>query len=151
MGQVSIRRLGRMKLRAGFFFIIAFSGSIIICPVPAEAQKGKAEARVEYVGADYRDPLELPPALRAPVAPPVEEVLERPGVEVELPPLKVEGMVWGSERPQAIIDGEVFDIGDTVNGAKILDISKDGVILLYKNRSFVIRPKIKVRNIGEGE
>lgn len=100
-------------------------------------QLGSAVAEVEYIGKDYRDPLQLPASLRAPVAP------EALGAEMELPSLRVEGMVWGSRRPQAIIGGSVYEKGDVVGEMEILDISKDGITLLYKDRKFIVRPKVE--------
>jgi len=138
------------KMRMGWgklLIIIAFFWVVIVCPAPVSFQMPNAEAKVEYVGADYRDPLEIPHELRKPVIPSTGGVPGEEG-EVKLPTLKVEGMAWETKRPQAIIDGEVYDKGDTVKEAEILDISKDGVTLLYKNRKFIVRPKIEGRPIG---
>ncbi|MEW6101077.1 MAG: hypothetical protein AB1481_02150 [Candidatus Omnitrophota bacterium] len=48
-----------------------------------------------------------------------------------LPQLTVQGVIWGSSRPQAIINGNVVNIGDTVDGAHIINIDKQGVTVLY--------------------
>ena len=45
------------------------------------------------------------------------------------PPLIVQGVVWGGPRPQAIINGRVYDIGDTVGGGTIIEINRHGVSL----------------------
>jgi len=44
-----------------------------------------------------------------------------------LPELKVSGVIWNSDRPQAIINDHVINIGDTILGVKITDI-RQGVI-----------------------
>ena len=53
-------------------------------------------------------------------------------------PLIMQGVVWGEGIPQAIINHKVCNIGDIIEGAKIIKISKKGVILLYKDRSYLL-------------
>lgn len=49
------------------------------------------------------------------------------GEQATLPALKVRGIIWGGARPQAFIDGEVYDVGDTVQGTRIIGIDRTGV------------------------
>jgi hypothetical protein len=53
-------------------------------------------------------------------------------------PLIVQGVVWKGKILQAIINHKVFDIGDTIEGAKIIEISRKGVTVLYKERSYLL-------------
>ncbi len=62
---------------------------------------------------------------------PVEEVKDIP-----LPPLVIQGLLWGGEFPQAIINNKVVKIGDTIEEARIVEINKNGVILLFAGRKF---------------
>ncbi len=152
-----------MKLVERIALIIAFLWVItIFCSTLALARRDEGPMEVEYVGANYRDPFELPLALRAPIVPSEEELPAgvEPEAEVGLPAIRVEGMIWGSERPQAIIDGEVYDVGDVVEvydvgdvveEAEIIGIDREGVTLFYKDRKFILRPKIERREIGEDE
>jgi hypothetical protein len=52
--------------------------------------------------------------------------------------LIVEGVVWKGRMLQAIINHKVFNMGDTIEGAKIIKISKKGVTVLYKERSYLL-------------
>lgn len=68
--------------------------------------------------------------------------------EILLPSIALQGMVWNSRRPQAIINGKVYDVNDIVevdgkgsNKVKIIDISKEGMRLRYKGKEFIINPK----------
>lgn len=54
----------------------------------------------------------------------------------------VQGLVWGQTTPQAIINNKVVSIGDTIDDAKVIDISKEGVRLLYQNDMILIKPQI---------
>lgn len=114
-----------------------------------EAERLKATETVEFTGTEYRDPFELPPGLRLPVAPPVSEVEPMPEAEIELSGIIIQGIVWGPKRPQAIINGEVYEKGEVVGEVKIIDIDKDGVTLLYKDRVILVQPKVEGRKIGE--
>jgi hypothetical protein len=61
---------------------------------------------------------------------------------VETPGLNIQGMVWDTDMPQAIINGEIYKVGDQFQEIKILDINKDGIKLLYKDRILIMKPEI---------
>ncbi|MFC1806767.1 hypothetical protein ACFL0T_00165 [Candidatus Omnitrophota bacterium] len=48
-----------------------------------------------------------------------------------LPQLKIEGLIWNSDMPQAIVGGKVINIGDSILDAKVVGISKEGITLEY--------------------
>ncbi len=62
---------------------------------------------------------------------------EESGV-VALPRFNVQGMVWQGANPLAIINNRVLKVGDTLNDAKVVNVSKDGVDFLYQGRVFTI-------------
>jgi hypothetical protein len=64
------------------------------------------------------------------------------GREVVIPDFSIQGMVWSSDNPQAIIDGQVLRIGDEIKEAKILSISKEGVKFLFRGKIFTAKPKV---------
>lgn len=72
----------------------------------------------------------------------VEEVIEE-----EFPPMALQGVVWGGDFPQAIIDGEVYKVGDNIKGlnAKIFKIEKNIVFIFYGERIY----KLKIKKKGE--
>ena len=55
-----------------------------------------------------------------------------------LPSLKVEGILWGGELPQTIINGEVYEVGDTLKDADavILKIKKNNVLIFYEKQIY---------------
>lgn len=53
--------------------------------------------------------------------------------------LKVSGLVWGEAAPKAIINDSIYGIGDEINGAKILSIGKDGILLMFKSREYLMK------------
>lgn len=60
---------------------------------------------------------------------------ESPGEEIP-PDLVVQGIIWGSSLPQAIINNTVVKVGDMIEEARILEISKEGVTVFFKNRQY---------------
>ncbi len=92
----------------------------------------------------YKDPFE--PLL--PERQKVEEVkTEEIDDEVEktLPPIVLQGVLWGSDTPQAIIDGEVYKIGDKLQDvdAKLFKVDKNVVFISYGEKIYEIKTKTK--------
>lgn len=50
------------------------------------------------------------------------------------PAVSIEGALWDSDMPQAIIDGDVYKVGDTLKSvdAKIYKIEKNRVFIFYE-------------------
>jgi len=86
--------------------------------------------KVEYKSGNLRDPFQTyiikekkvkTPQTQAPTT------LSKP--EINFTELKVEGIIWGTKIPQAIINGKVYIVGDKINDAKIISIDQKGVNL----------------------
>lgn len=62
----------------------------------------------------------------------IDEIIELP-VQVV-----VEGTLWGIERPQAVINGKVYFVGDTINGTDVVvyDVKESIVFLSYRHKIF---------------
>ncbi|MFH1413843.1 MAG: hypothetical protein ABIG56_03265 [Candidatus Omnitrophota bacterium] len=61
------------------------------------------------------------------------------------PALQLQGLTWGGRFPQAIIDGQVVKVGDTIqigtaqdNEIKIVSIDREGVVFSYGGDEFKI-------------
>ncbi len=67
-----------------------------------------------------------------------EEITTYAGEEPVSLDIIVQGVVWDTSLPQAIIDGEVYRVGDKVQDAQIIDITSEGVSLLYKGRIIIV-------------
>ncbi|MFH1479618.1 MAG: hypothetical protein ABIG92_07645 [Candidatus Omnitrophota bacterium] len=66
--------------------------------------------------------------------------------EVSLPSIQLQGMIWNSTRPQAIINDKAYDVNDVIStgeigdGIRIVDITEKGIHLKYKGKFFTVRP-----------
>jgi len=49
----------------------------------------------------------------------------------------VEGVIYDEKNPAAIVNGDTRKVGDTIDGAKIVRISKDYVQFQYKDNIFI--------------
>jgi hypothetical protein len=82
--------------------------------------------KIEYTAETLKDPFQEE----------MREVKEEPIQTGPLPSLTVQGIVWGGAFPQAIINSKVVKIGDTIEEARIIEISKDGIIVVYGNKKY---------------
>ena len=89
--------------------------------------------------------VKVEPASRETYTPPVafepspQHEPERPPV---IPPtLDIQGLVWNTHRPQAIINDQIFEIGDTIAQAKIIGVEKSGVKIIYQEKEFLLPVK----------
>lgn len=100
---------------------------------PLENTKQKEEPlrpKVEYGAQGLRDPF-LPLITEKKT----EGASLSQQIEVKsLPALTVQGLIWGGAFPQAIINNKVVKVGDTIGEVKIIEISKEGVTVLFANR-----------------
>lgn len=99
---------------------------------PAEAER-IIRPSVEYKAAGLRDPFEAPSVKKRED----EEKSAEPKVSRVPPPdLTVQGLIWGGNIPQAIINNKVVKVGDTIQGVKIISITKDGVTVLFEGMQY---------------
>ena len=79
---------------------------------------------------------------------------QKPGAP-QLPTLLVHGIVWGTARPQALINGGLYEIGDTVEGARIVSIERRGVTVEAGGTRAVLTlapgPALAKRVVGQGD
>ena len=104
---------------------------------------------IQYTASDFRDPLVslLPkPEVESPAA---GGAAETRAVETPMAPaVSVEGMFWGGPRPQVLIDGQLYDIGETVGGSQIMAITREGVTVVKQGATFVLQPPSRMMEHG---
>ncbi len=52
---------------------------------------------------------------------------------------EITGLIWNSDRPQAIVNGEVLEIGDEINGMKIVNIQETGIYVKFLQKILKIK------------
>jgi hypothetical protein len=58
---------------------------------------------------------------------------------VPLPVLTIEGIIWNTHMPQAIVNGQVVKIGDVIEGVTIVNIEKQGITVDHSGEIALIR------------
>ena len=113
-------------------------------PAAAEESQPVATAR-PYT---FRNPFVpfLPKKPIEPVAEIKEAITNATQLAVKPPDLQISGIVWNTDRPQAIINSFVVGVGDTIADVLITNITRSGVSFEYKGKRFIIDPN---KNIAE--
>jgi hypothetical protein len=130
----------RTILLIGIMLII--EAALFNFPVLAEETASRSE---EYNNVNIKDPfLPLYPKKESakPVSPGVFKPVKKEVEEIKSPDLTVQGLVWGKISPQAIVNDTVVSVGDVIENAKIIEISQNGIRVLYMNDIFLIKPQI---------
>ncbi len=52
--------------------------------------------------------------------------------------LKLNGFVWGGPQPQAILNGRIVAVGDSIKNIKIISITQQGVGILIQGQKFLL-------------
>ncbi|MBP7216325.1 MAG: hypothetical protein KBA46_03465 [Candidatus Omnitrophica bacterium] len=96
--------------------------------VPAYNQVSVRMPTVNYEAFDLRDPF-------------FWEYKEKEGIPLSAgsqaaPDLSVQGVILSDRLPQVIINDKVLTIGDEFAGAKVLEITRDAVVVLYQFKQF---------------
>ncbi len=116
------------KLYAALILTIAFWPAVLtVYSSEAGSENIFIRPQVEYKASSLRDPFK-------------EDILKKDKPEAEikspvseplapLPEMDVQGLIWGGNFPQAIINNKVYVVGDLIEGAEILSIDKKGIKL----------------------
>lgn len=73
-----------------------------------------------------------------------KETINKPPATTEgnvvksLPAYTIQGVIWGTELPLAIINNKVLKIGDMLDEAKVENIDKNGVVVSLKGNLFTL-------------
>ncbi len=103
-------------------------------PTPPERNGKKWSQKAG--GNDTRSPAtNKDPSLKPKI--PVKPKQEPPKV-IPLPDVTISGIVWNSTRPQAIINGEIINVGDTILKVKVTNIRKSGIDGIFYGRPVTI-------------
>jgi len=94
--------------------------------------------QVEYRAEDFEDPFGIE-LIEQPVEKKEEKVEVRP-----LPPMEIQGLIWGGNFPQAIVNEKVVKVGDTIEEARVIEIRKDGLKVLFQGEEHLVPSPAKL-------
>ncbi|MCG3176040.1 MAG: hypothetical protein MOGMAGMI_00978 [Candidatus Omnitrophica bacterium] len=99
-----------------------------VCALILTCQQTPSSA-AQYTGRAHRDPFDETTSVSS-----VKDEIGAMG-------LTLEGVVWNTAEPRAIVSGKIVKIGGRLNGIEILDISREGVKMRYKGQEFYLRKR----------
>ena len=91
---------------------------------------------VEYKASSLRDPFQS--VINETVA---VQPLQNQNQPAAAPRWSLDGVVWDSDRPQAIVDGRIVEVGSKIGDAQVIAIDKQGVQLRSAGKGFYLRMK----------
>lgn len=130
------------------FFILLLCGNLIFPDIIRSQMKTKMRnpfipelpKETPKIEVTVSEPGPLPPVYEPPPRPPEPDVPEpEPPQEIQPPQVDIRGLVWNTNRPQAIINDQVVDVGDMIDDAKIVAIRKNEVDVVYQGASFTLK------------
>ncbi|MFA5060227.1 MAG: hypothetical protein WC676_06320 [Candidatus Omnitrophota bacterium] len=88
-----------------------------------------------------------PVAVDSPIAivEPQEQFIAQP--MMELPNLLINGLIWNTNRPQAIVNNKIVGLGDTVDGVEIVAIDRSGIEIVFQQRHYEVGPDSSPKEI----
>lgn len=134
--------LYRQKPRQGIAGNRGLTGRVVFVNDPeAIARKGARTSRADiaYTGRGARDPMDNASVLEK-KAEKIEEKKEEPKA-APVGSFSVSAVVWGARRPQAIINNKVVNIGEQIDGGRIIGIDKNGVRMDFDGEEVLLPVK----------
>jgi hypothetical protein len=119
--------------------VLCVAAAVIAWPPVAHGEGEEAgDEGIEYSADRMRDPFKS--YIVKPVEQPSQQETE---VEVvrQVPSFSIQGIFWGGNFPQAIINDKVVKEGDTLQDAKIISITKERIRFLFANREISVVPE----------
>jgi len=116
--------------------------------VPETLPEVSLRPNIEYKAQDLKDPFQPPREEKKPEEEPKTEITPEVIPEIPLPSLEIQGLVWGGNLAQAIINKKIIRIGDMIEGARIIDINKEGIIISFNKREYNLPSPWIVNNLG---
>jgi len=107
---------------------------------PAEVEQAKPnvenENAIQAANLINAQPVQVATVIPKPKLEPEPKL--RPGPKLRPAPkgLVVKGILYSKDNPAAIVDNELVHVGDTVRGATVMEITKNGVIFKKAGKSW---------------
>ena len=123
-----------MKTYIKHMGVLAIVYSIVCGHAYAAGAAAELAVPVDYTSSELRDPFETyVPKEEAPLTPSqLQEEVFNP------PTLTIQGITWGSNFPQAIVNNKVIKAGDVIEGAEVVRIKSNAIIFRIGTREFTL-------------
>ncbi len=125
-------------------------------PATAAPQTSASSAGLSEEPIVTRDPFQLPPLLKE-VLRQKELAKQKPTTPAAAPAaapqaqpnLKLQGILWGTSQPRAIINRRIVSAGDTIDDATIVAVGKNSVTVSFGGQEYDL--KLPTKGSGGGQ
>jgi len=115
------------RLKRYLFGLILAAALWPLCVQAQQANETQKTEKMEYSGEEEgTDPFAIEEKAPEPTK---QEAEKKP-----LPPMTIQGLIWGGPIPQAIINNRVVRSGDVIDGVRVTQINKEGVWFSYEGQ-----------------
>ncbi len=122
--------IGKNNVLISLFLVLILS---FFAQSYAQENGSFVKPEVSYGAMNLRNPFQSPVLSKSET----NVLEENPGTQDVLPiALTVQGIIWGSDLPQAIINNKVVKVGETIDEAKVISIEKDSITVFVVNKQF---------------
>ncbi|MCX5716102.1 MAG: hypothetical protein NTV07_04470 [Candidatus Omnitrophica bacterium] len=87
---------------------------------------------IAYTGRENRDPLDNSFVISK------KEIMVEEAPKTPLPQLLISAVIWGSSKPQAIINNKIITVGETIEGVKVVNIGKEGIKINFNGEETIL-------------
>jgi hypothetical protein len=137
------------KLMPGMILLILIAGfglNSFFSRDPAGALKNGSRQNVSYKpvvkDAALKDSSDAGIGIRTEdIASPMKRAISPRAAFVHAPDLELNGIMYLEEKPRAIINGNMVEVGESVSGAKIDAITRNSVLLNYNDLEITLKLK----------
>ena len=91
-------------------------------------------AEVHYEGKGLRDPFTDPLDL----TPTKKDTMDY-DIQGAVSSLKLQGVLYGTQHPRAIINGKIYAIGDRLGAWKVTRVEKDNVVFSVSGKDYILK------------
>ena len=140
-------------MRNPLFLTITLSFITVIIPFSCFAEEKRPETTIQEI-LEFKNPFTsllpkkeiIKPRATQTTVSKTDKVEE----QITLPELLITGLVWNSNRPQAIVNEQIVGIGDTIDDVTITNIEQGGIEILYQGKHFTINPNEQTAKSSQG-
>ncbi|OQX81561.1 MAG: hypothetical protein B6D56_01935 [Candidatus Omnitrophica bacterium 4484_70.1] len=148
MGKITVKK--RIWLYLGFLVLLRDSEGILYNNLNHTLiyAKGRVSSASQKSSLSYRNPFaSLLPRRHKKNIRKIPKKKAEPKLSIKELGINIEGILWGGNHPQAIINGEVYDVGEKLENKnmKIIGIKKGEVEILYRGEIYVLGMETKIK------
>ena len=88
---------------------------------------------IDYTAGSLRDPFSMPAEMKQMTTTLTQQLTYAQSI------YRLQGILFRGPKPKCIINGKVLSVGDEISGARVMDITKEGVKISVGSEEIILR------------